>query len=121
MHARISIRKHCMASDDSCETLPALYRKFVSENLKSVFPNVEIELGGFFMCMKVTNCIEGRSVSRLKLTKSDLRRTMGQQRLNWLSLTCIENEILKTIDSKPIINQFTAKKLCKHFVLINNN
>jgi len=26
---------------------------------------------------------------------------MGQQRLNWLSLTCIENDILKTIDFKP--------------------
>ena len=32
--------KHYMALDENCETLPALYRKIVSDNLKSVFPNV---------------------------------------------------------------------------------
>jgi hypothetical protein len=29
---------------------------------------------------------------------------MRQQRLNWLSLMSMENDIMKTIDFKPIIN-----------------
>ena len=74
------------------------------------------------MFLAMTNCTGERSFSRLKLTKSGLRSTMEQQCLNWFSLTCIENDIMKTIDFKPIIglNQFTWKKFRKHFVLVNN-
>ena len=46
--------KHYMALDENCEALPALYRKIVFDNLKSVFPNVEIALR-VFMCIMVTN------------------------------------------------------------------
>ncbi|XP_040197362.1 zinc finger MYM-type protein 1-like [Rana temporaria] len=105
--------KHYMILDQNCETLPALYRKIISDNLKSVFPNVEIALR-VFMCMMVTNCAGERSFSRLKLIKNELRSTMGQHRLNWLSLMCIENDILKTIDFKPVIKEFCTKK-CRKF------
>ena len=104
--------KHHMALDENCKTLPALYRKIVSNNLKSVFPNVEIALR-VFMCMMVTNCTGQRSFSRPKLIKNQLRSTMGQHHLSWLSLMCMENDILKTIDFKPIIKQFSAKKCRK--------
>ena len=60
--------KHYMALDENCETLPALYRKIVSDNLKSVFLNVEIALR-VFMCMMVTNCTGELFFSRLKLIK----------------------------------------------------
>ncbi len=36
--------KHYMVLHEDCVTLPALYRKIISDNLKSVFPNVEIAL-----------------------------------------------------------------------------
>lgn len=101
--------KHYMHLDENCKTLPALHRKIISDNLKSVFPNVQIALG-VFMCMMLANCTGERSFSRLKLVKNQLRSTMGQQRLNWLSLMCMENDILKTIDFNPIINEFAAKK-----------
>ena len=104
--------KHYMVLNENCETLPALYRKNFSDNLKSVFPNVEIAFR-VFMCMMVTNCTGERSFSRLKLTKNQLHSTMGQQRLNWLSLMCMENDIPKTIDFKPIINQLSAKTFRK--------
>ena len=104
--------KHYMALDENCETLPALYRKIVSDNWKSVFPNVEISLR-VLKCMTVTNSIGERSFSRQQLTKNQLRSTMGQHRLNWLSLMCIENDILKTIHFKPIIKQFSARKCRK--------
>jgi hypothetical protein len=58
--------KHCMVLGENCETLPALYRKIISDNLKFVFPNVEIALR-VFMCMMVTSCTGERSFSRLKL------------------------------------------------------
>ncbi|KAI0218791.1 hypothetical protein LSAT2_029513, partial [Lamellibrachia satsuma] len=66
-----------------------------------------------FMCMMVTNCTGERSFSRLKLTKNHLRSAMGQQRLNLLSLMCIESDILKNIDFQPIIKQFSAMKCRK--------
>ena len=65
------------------------------------------------MCMMVTNCAGDHSFLRLKLIKNQLHSTMGQQCLNWISLMCMENDILKTIDLKPIIKQFSAKKFCK--------
>ena len=78
-----------------------------------------------FISMIVTNCTGEHSFSRLKLTKNQLRSTMGQQRLNWLSLICMENDILKTNDFKPIINQFYAKKFRKKclcwLIIINNS
>lgn len=60
--------KNYMALDENCETFPALYRKIISDNLKSVFPNVEFALR-VFKCMMVTNCTKERSFSRLKLIK----------------------------------------------------
>ena len=36
--------KHYMDLHENCETLPALYRKIISDNLKSVYPNVEIAI-----------------------------------------------------------------------------
>ena len=61
-----------------------------------------------FMCMMVTNCTGERSFSKLKLIKKISFVAMGQHRLNWLSLMCMENDTLKTIDFKPVIKQFSA-------------
>lgn len=104
--------KHYISVDENCETLSALYKKIISDDLKAVFPNVEIALR-IFMCMMVTNCTGERSFSRLKLIKNQLRSTMGQQRLNWLSLMCIESDVLKTIDFAVIMKQFLEKKIRK--------
>ena len=34
--------KHYMVLDENCDTHPALYRKIILDNLKSVFPNFEL-------------------------------------------------------------------------------
>ena len=65
-----------MIHDENCETLPALYRKIISDNLKSVFPNVEIALR-VFMCLMVTNFAGQRSFSRLKLVLKYQLRSNG--------------------------------------------
>lgn len=93
-------------------TVPTLYRQIVTENLKSIFPNIEI-VSRIYLCMMVTNCTGERSFSRLKLIKSNLRSTIGQTRLNSLSLLCIENELLKTVDFTSIIDDFCKKKCRK--------
>lgn len=105
--------KHHLVLDEECTTLPDIYRKLISDQLKYVFPNVEIALR-IVLCMMVTNCTGERSFSRLKLIKNNLRNRMGQRRLNRLSLMCIESDILKKIDFQPIIQQFTIKK-CRKF------
>ena len=50
-----------------------------------------------------------RSFSKLKLLKSYLRFTMSQDRLNSLAFISIENNFLKNLDYKRIINDFIAK------------
>jgi len=69
------------------------------------------------MSMMVTNCGGERSFSRLKLIKSQMRSTVGQERLNSLALMCIEHEVLKRVDFDPVINEFSARKSRKVQVL----
>ena len=68
--------KHYMVLDENCETLPALYRKIISDNLKSVFPKVEIALR-VFMCMMVTNCTGERSFSKFETYKESASQHNG--------------------------------------------
>jgi hypothetical protein len=105
--------KHCMVLGENCETLPALYRKIISDNLKFVFPNVEIAL-------KSVHVHDGHQLYRRTFIfktetylKNQLRSTMRQQRYNWFSLVCMENNILNTIDFKAFMKQFSAKKFRK--------
>ncbi len=66
--------------------------------------------------MMVTNCTGERSFSKLKLIKNELRTSMVQQRLNWLSLLSIESELLDQIDVEAIIDDFADKKCRKVFI-----
>jgi len=56
--------------------------------------------------MMVTNGTGGRSFSKLKLIKNYLRNTMGQERLNYLTLLKIENDVLKSLNSSEMIAKF---------------
>jgi hypothetical protein len=51
-----------------------------------------------------------RSFSKLKLVKSYLRSTMGQDRLNGLALMSIEKEIAANLDNGVIIQAFRDMK-----------
>ena len=65
--------------------------------------------------MFVTNCSGERSFSKLKLIKNYLRNTMGDERLNSLSILNIENEILKNADCSDLIDVFAKNKARKKF------
>ena len=54
----------------------------------------------------VTNCSGERSFSKLKRIKNEQRTSIGQDRLNNLTLLSIEHELLQKIDVDDIIARF---------------
>lgn len=77
--------------------------------LQATFPNVGIALR-IYLTIPVTNCEGERSFSTLSRVKNHLRTTMTQQRLQALSLMCIESEVLQSVDFDDIINDFAKQK-----------
>ena len=92
---------------------------YMSELLKSdgglllaTFPNVWIALR-LYLTLPVTNCEGERSFWTLSRVKNHLRTTMTQQRLQALSLMCIESEVLQSVDFDDLINDFANRKTRK--------
>nr|KYP33677.1 hypothetical protein KK1_045452 [Cajanus cajan] len=73
------------------------------------FPNTYIAYK-ILLTLPVTVATTERSFSKLKLIKSYLRSTILQYRLNGLTILSIESEMLKLLDYKTLINNFTAQK-----------
>jgi len=84
--------------DNNCETFPALNKKIISDNLKSVFPMLKLHSEH-----DSDQLYRGTFIFQTETNKEWSSQLMGQQRLNWLSLTFIESAILKIIDLKLII------------------
>lgn len=106
--AAINTEKH--------EALELQFYKLIIENsLESCFPNVEILLR-IYMTLMITNCSGERSFSTLKRIKSELRNTMGQDRLNNLALMNIECNLLTEMDLSNIISKFAQIKSRKVFL-----
>ena len=80
-----------------------MHRLLMDNNLESCFPNVEIALR-IYLCLIISNCTGERTFSKLKRIKNVQRNTIGQKRLNKLSLMSIENELLRDIDMTKMIN-----------------
>ena len=86
------------------------YYQLLTENSLDVcFPNLDIALR-IYLSMMVTNCSAERSFSKLKRIKNELRNSMGKERLNYLSLISIENQLMHEIDIKQIIRKFAHQK-----------
>ena len=77
--------------------------------LESTFPNIEIALR-IYLSMMVTNCRGERSFSKLKHMKNEQRTSIGQDRLNNLTLLSIEHELLRKTTDDDIIARFEAQK-----------
>ena len=75
--------------------------------LTQTFPNVEIMLRWpIYLSMMVSNCSGERTFSKLGIIKNVLRSTIGQGRLNMLSLMSIERDILRDLDFDDVIDDF---------------
>lgn len=90
-------------------SISALHTLINVDKLEETFSNVEIATKVFF-CLMVTICSEERSFTQLNRIKNELRTTMLQERLNNLSIMCIESDILKKLDFVNIIEYFFNRK-----------
>jgi hypothetical protein len=59
--------------------------------------------------MMISNCTGERSLSKLGIIKNELRSTIGQERLNMLSLMSIEHDILRGINFDGLIDDLIAR------------
>jgi hypothetical protein len=97
--------------DVDCSSPELNYFTLIRENkIDTTFPNID-NLLRIYLCMMVTNCTGERSFSKLKLIKNYLRNTMGQERLNYLTLLNIENDVLKSLNSSEMIAKFEEIKM----------
>ena len=87
-----------------------MYRIVAKRSIREVFPNVEIALR-IYLSLMVSNCSGERSFSALKRIKNVLRFTMTDQKLNNLSLMCIEAAVLRKIDYHPA-STITLRQRC---------
>lgn len=102
--------------DDNVSSKSELSLKtIINSNIESTFPNVATALR-IFISIACTNCSGERSFSVLKRIKNYLRSSLGQCKLNNLSILTIESDILESIDLNSIINKFAEKKSRKKFV-----
>ncbi|KAG0724329.1 Zinc finger MYM-type protein 1 [Chionoecetes opilio] len=96
-----------LPSDDmtALQLLSYIHKK----QLKELYPNLWIALR--IVCtLPVTVASAERSFSKLKLIKTYLRSSMGQNRLSGLSIISINQEIGKQLSYDEVINDFASKK-----------
>nr|CAH7713144.1 unnamed protein product [Callosobruchus chinensis] len=66
-----------------------------------------------FLTMPVTVASCERSFSKLKLIKTYLRSTMGQERLSGLAILSIEGDIARLLSYENVIKNFAMRKARK--------
>jgi len=87
--------------------------KVIRENkIEATFLNIKVTIRIYF-CLAVTNSSGERSFSALKRVKNACRSTLGQEKLNNLSILNIESELLGKIDFDDVIKTFSQKKAVK--------
>ena len=83
--------------------------------LHETVPNLIIAIQIYLtLAVSVASC--ERSFSKLKLIKTYLRSTMGQNRLKNLAILSIEREQTESLDFDEVIDQFASTKTRKAFV-----
>lgn len=80
-----------------------------SSGIRETFPNVNVAFR-IYLSLMVTNCSGERSFSALGRVKNELRTTMSDERLNFLSLMTIESDLLREIDFRSVIDDFSKAK-----------
>lgn len=95
------------------ETKPLDILNVLSMNgLQETFFNVHTALR-IFLTIPVTVASNERSFSKMKIIKSYLRSSMGQERLNNLAIISIEHSIVESISFEKIIDEFAYQKARK--------
>jgi hypothetical protein len=105
----VHFQGHLRASWGSKLTLSQISQKFYSDDLSSIYPNIEVAIR-IFLCTPATNCTAERSFSCLKRVKNYLRSRMVEDRLNALAILAIESDLLQGIDYDEIIDRFARQQ-----------
>lgn len=87
-------------------------RTIIDSKIESTFPNVATAMR-MFLSIAATNCNGERSFSTLKRIKNYLRSSLGQDKLNNLSILSIESELFNELNTCNIIKQFVKEKARK--------
>lgn len=102
---------YCVSAVDKFEdcSLQGISNYLRYHSLEDVYPNVDIALR---ICLSIpaTNCSGERSFSCLKRVKNYLRSTLREEKLNALSILCIESDLAATVDYSVIIDDFARRK-----------
>jgi len=75
---------------------PEILQLMYETHLIKVFPN-STEILKIYMSLPMTSCEAERNFSDLSLIKNKFRSTMLEERLNYLSVLSIENDIIKSL------------------------
>ncbi|KAK0155352.1 Zinc finger MYM-type protein 1 [Merluccius polli] len=83
---------------------------FLHDNqLQEVYPNLWIALR-IALTLPVTVASAERSFSKLKLIKTYLRSSMGQERLSGLAVISINRDVAQKLSYDDLIADFAARK-----------
>ena len=82
--------------------------KCLKEVDSDYFPNIST-LINIMATLPVTSCECERSISMLKLTKTSLRSTMTQERLNGLAMMQYHRDM--NIDPQDVVTEFSQRHL----------
>ena len=99
----------CHAEFQSCDSISAVLQLLCKKNLVTAYPNIAC-LYRLCLTLPVTTASAERSFSKLKLTKTSLRSTIGESRLSALLLLSIERDITDEVDFNSVINAFASLK-----------
>ncbi|KMQ87036.1 zinc finger mym-type protein 1-like protein [Lasius niger] len=108
----LKFQGHTLFADSESTSSLDLLQTLHQFSLVETCPNVDIALR-IFLTLPVTVASCERSFSKLKLIKTYLRSSMGQQRLTNLGILSIENSIARQLDYENIIDEFASRKARK--------
>ena len=87
------------------------YKLLWEKEVRCTFPNVDVLLR-IYLVLMISNCSGERSFSKLKLIKNRLRTSLGQEKLNQLTIMNIEY-VMREIDFEHIVADFSKRKARK--------
>ena len=108
-----------LLSLQNSQTLQRVLGKANKEGRAATFIELYEEIKGDLSCygevkklmeialaLPLTSCSAERAFSKLKLIKTRLRSTMGQERLQSLMLMSVESDILTNLNTKLLVKEF---------------
>ena len=108
------LKEGCLVSTESWDGVNLL-QWMAQCKLQETVPNLIIAIR-IYLTMAVSVASRERSFSKLKLIKTYLSSTMGQNLLTNLAILSIKREQTESLDFDEVINQFASTKSRKAFL-----